>query len=181
MNAIELKQDAVDLQKAVDSGDGTAFGLIVSKYPGQIDPKIDDAASSVATLELMAYEAENNIVYSYTRAQAIEDGILVDLGQDKMLEVCQQHYKHPIACTAAVWGIMERAVANKRHGNSFAGVLHDMLWMSRTYKRVVDESTVIFRVKITGAGRQSVYDFKLVIAPGDNAEPVITIMLPDED
>ena len=119
--------------------------------------------------------------YSYSRAWAIEEGVLVDLGQDKMLEVCQQHYKHPIACTAAVWGIMERAVANKRHGNDFAGVLHDMLWMSRKYCRKLDESTVIFQVKITGAGRQSVYDFKLLVGPGDNAEPVITIMLPTED
>lgn len=121
------------------------------------------------------------IISTYTRAQAIDDGVLVDLMQDKMEEVCQQHYKHPIACTIAVFTIMEKAVNNKRHYNDYAGILHDMLWMSRTYRRKVDESTVIFRVIIKGASRQSIYDFKLVVSPGDNWEPVITIMLPNED
>jgi len=120
-------------------------------------------------------------IHTYSREQAIEDGVLVDLGQDAMLEVCRQHYKYPTACTAAVFGIMERAVNNKRHCNDFAGVLHDMLWMSKVYARKVDEQTRIFRVKITGAGRRSVYDFKMVCGPGDNAEPVLTIMMPNED
>lgn len=121
------------------------------------------------------------IISQYTRAQAIEDGVLVDLMQDTMREVAHQHYKYPIACTAAVWPILERAVENERHGNDYAGVLHDMLWMSRVYKRPLSESAVLFRVKITGAGRRSLYDFKLVVGPGDDAEPVITIMLPEED
>lgn len=122
-----------------------------------------------------------DIIHAYSRAQAIEDGALVDLMQDRMLEVARQHYKYPIACTAAVWDIMQRAVENERHGNDYAGVLHDMLWMSRVYKRPISESAVIFRVKIAGAGRHSVYDFKLVVGPGDELEPVITIMLPEED
>lgn len=126
-------------------------------------------------------EIFGEVVYAYTRKQAIEDGVLVDLMQDKMAEVCRQHYKYPIACTAAVFAIMEKAVENKRHCNDYAGVLHDMLWMSRVMKRDLNESTKLFRVKIKGAGRQSVFDFKMVCDSGDNAEPVITIMLPDED
>lgn len=122
-----------------------------------------------------------DIISTYTRAQAIEDGVLVDLMQDEMTSVCRQHYKFPIACTSAVFAIMQRAVENPRWMNSYAGVLHDMLWMSRTYKRQIDECSVIFRVIIKGAGRQSNYDFKLVCGPGDAGEPVITIMLPHED
>jgi hypothetical protein len=121
------------------------------------------------------------LISVYTRAQAIEDGVLVDLMQDTMAEVARQHYKHPIACTAAVWDIMQKAVENERYGNDYAGVLHDMLWMSRVYKRQIAENIVIFRVKITGAGSRSVYDFKLIVSPGDDAAPVITIMLPEED
>ena len=120
-------------------------------------------------------------IYTYTRQQAIADGVLVDLMQDKMAEVCRQHYKHPIACTAAIFAIMEKAVENKRHSNSYAGVLHDMLWMSRVFKRDLNESTKLFRVKIVGAERRSVFDFKIVCGPGDAGEPVITIMLPNED
>lgn len=121
------------------------------------------------------------VISTYTRAQAIEDGVLVDLMQDKMAEVCRQHYKWPIACTAAVFAIMQKAVENKKRCNDYAGVLHDMLWMSRVMKRDINESTKIFRVKIVGAERRSLFDFKMVAGPGDNAEPVITIMLPDED
>ena len=120
-------------------------------------------------------------ISSYSRAQAIEDGVLVDLMQDKMTEVCRQHYKYPIACTIAVFSIMEKAVSNRKHLNDFAGVLHDMLWMSRVMKRQVAPDTILFRVKITGAGPRSLYEFKMVCGPGDNAEPVLTIMLPEED
>ena len=33
------------------------------------------------------------------------------------------------------------------------GILHDMLFMSSVFKRQIDESTVMFRVIIAGAGR----------------------------
>lgn len=120
-------------------------------------------------------------ISSYSRSQAIEDGFLVDLMQDQMLDVCRQHYKFPIACTAAVFSIMQKAVENPRYCNDYAGVLHDMLHMSKIYKRQIDESTVIFRVMITGAGRQRNFDFKLQVGPGDNSEPVITITMPEEN
>lgn len=126
-------------------------------------------------------ELFGEVIYSYTRAQAIEDGVLVDLMQDRMAQVCRQHYKYPVACTAAVFAIMEKAVANKKHCNDFAGVLHDMLWMSKVMKRKIDESTVIFRVKIVGAGKKSLYEFKLNCGPGDDGAPVMTLMMPDED
>ena len=121
------------------------------------------------------------VIYSYSRRQAIEDGVLVDLMQDTMAEVARSHYKHPIAATIEVFSIMAKAVQNKKHLNDFAGILHDMLWMSKVYKKQISETTVIFRVKIVGAGRRSVYDFKLVVGPGDDGEPVITIMLPEQD
>ena len=125
-------------------------------------------------------------ISTYTRAQAIEDGALVNLmgffsTHDDVASVCRQHYKFPIACTAAVFDIMQKAVENPRYCNDYAGIVHDMLWMSKVMKRQIDESTVMFRVIIAGAGRQRNYDFKLVVGPGDQGEPVITIMMPDED
>jgi len=126
-----------------------------------------DAASSVPRTGL--FEGAD-VISTYTRAQAIEDGVLVDLSAAAP-GVCAQHYKYPIACTASVWAIIERAVKNEKHGNDLNGVVHDLLWMSRTYKRQLDESTVIFRVKITGAGRQSVFNFKMVCGPDDDAAP----------
>lgn len=124
-----------------------------------------------------------DVIYAYTRSQAIEDGVLIDLSYEESdtAQVCRQHYKHPIACTAAVFEVMQKAVENRNYCNSYAGILHDMLFMSRAAGRKLDESTVIFPVLIAGAGRRRNYEFKLNVGPGDRGEPVITIMLPSED
>ena len=124
-----------------------------------------------------------DVIHRYTRAQAIDDGMLIDFTdpESDTVDVCLQHYKLPIACTSAVFDIMQKAVENPRYCQDYAGILHDMLFMSKVMKRKLDESTVIFRVIIAGAGRQRNYDFKLQVGPGDNGEPVITIMLPSED
>jgi len=135
----------------------------------------------VSIEEARAEWAETEVISTYTRAQAIEDGVLVDLMQNELEDVCRQHFKYPIACTIAVFEIMQKAVENPRYCNDYAGVLHDMLWMSRTMGRWVDEQTRIFRVIIQGAGRQRYYDFKIVCHPGDQGEPVLTIMLPNGD
>lgn len=122
-------------------------------------------------------------IHTCTREQAIDDGVLVNFSdpESDTAPVCRQHYRHPIACTAAVFEIMEKAVNNPRYSNDYAGILHDMLFMSRAAGRKLDESSVIFPVIIAGAGRQRNYSFVLRVGPGDRGEPVITIMLPGED
>jgi len=121
-----------------------------------------------------------DVVFAYTRKQAIEDGVLVDLNAVAG-DVCRQHFKVPIACTAAVWALIDKAVKSPKHCNDVAGVVHDILFMSKTgLARKVDDSTRIFTVIITG-GRKRNHQLKLVCGPGDNAEPVVTIMLPEED
>lgn len=129
------------------------------------------------------YEIFGEPVHVYTRAQAIDDGVLVNLSdpESDTAPVCRQHYKYPVACTMRVLELMRRAVENPRYCNDYAGLLHDMLWMSRVGGRKLDASTVVFRVAIAGAGRARYYDLKLAIGPGDQGEPVITLMLPSED
>ena len=136
-----------------------------------------------ATTTASLFEIFGAPISTYTRAQAIDDGLLVDFTdpESDTGEVCRQHYKHPIAATAAVFEVMQKAVENRNYCNSYAGILHDMLWMSRAASRKLDESTVIFPVIIAGAGRRRNYEFKLNVGPGDQGEPVITILLPHED
>ena len=123
-----------------------------------------------------------DVIYTYTRAQAIEDGTLVDGTIGDLAEVTRQHYKYPVAMTATVFALMEQAVNNKKHCNDWRGVWHDILWMSRSYiTRRLDESSHLFEVIITGTGRKRKHTLKIVCGPGDDAEPVITIMLPEED
>jgi len=117
----------------------------------------------------------------YTRAQAIADGVLVDLSA-LAPDVCAQHYKYPVACTAAVWAIVDAAVKHPRWMNDLKGVVHDLLWMSRARPvQRMGPSQVLFEVIVRGAGRQSVFTFKMVCGPGDDASPVMTLMLPEED
>lgn len=119
-------------------------------------------------------------IHVYTRADAIRDGVLVDL-MAVAPDICRQHYKYPVACTAAVWNLVGQAVRSRRWMNDINGVIHDILWMSRVAGRKVTPSTVIFSVIIRGAGRRSNHPLKLDVGPGDRGEPVITIMLPEED
>ena len=120
------------------------------------------------------------VIHSYTRAQAIADGVLVDLSA-VAAEVCRQHYVAPVACTAAVWTIIEKAVKNPRWMNDVNGVVHDVLWMSRRSGARLDAFTTIFQVIIKGAGRKSLFTFKAALSPDDQGTPCLTIMLPEED
>lgn len=131
-------------------------------------------------------EIFGDVIHSYSRAQAIEDGVLVDLSgaeaiRGDVADVCRQHYKFPVACTATAFDIIDAAVKNKRCCNDYAGIVHDMLWMSKVAKRQINESTIIFPVIIRGAGRRRHYDFKLIVGPGDRGEPAITIGIASED
>lgn len=123
-----------------------------------------------------------DLISSYSREQAIADGVLVDANRGDLAEVTQQHYKYPVALTAAVFSLMERAVNNKRWCNDYRGIWHDILWMSKRGAIArPDPSTVVFKVIIRGAARQSVWTLKAVCGPGDDLSPVVTIMLYGED
>lgn len=112
-------------------------------------------------------------IYSYSRQQAIEDGVLVDVSH---LETVRQHWKFPFACTATVWAIIERAL--QEEGQDVNGIFHDIGVMAKLAARAnPDHDRINFEVIIT----QKQERFKLHIGPGDTAAPVLTLMLPNED
>ena len=112
-------------------------------------------------------------IYSYSRSQAIEDGVLVDLSQADSI---RQHWKHPFACTSAVWAIIEEA--QEKPGQDVSGICHDISTMAKHAIRSTRESEqIFFSVIITGKK----HAMKLHIGPGDTAAPVLTLMLPYED
>lgn len=113
------------------------------------------------------------VIYSYLRRQAIEDGVLVDLsGVDSI----RQHWKHPFACTAAVWAIIEEAL--RQDGQDVPGICHDISTMAKLAIRSAREAEQI-RFTVIVTGRE--HAMKLHIGPGDTAAPVLTLMLPHED
>ena len=112
------------------------------------------------------------VIYSFTRKQAIADGVLVDLSQ---FEVVRQHWKHHVACTDTVWSIIETAV--NEHAKDHTGILHDLSMCAKAHMGHTSSDTIRFSC-IVGP---NTYNFKFHCGPGDAAEPVLTLMLAHED
>ena len=129
-----------------------------------------------------SFWTDADVIFTYTRAQAIEDGVLVDANIGDLAEVTRENYKWPVAMTASVFAMMEKAVNHPKWCNDYKGVWHDICWMSKmNITRRFDESSHLFKVIITGLGRKRIHELKIVCGPGDDAEPVVTVMLPEED
>ncbi|MGA2076155.1 MAG: DUF6573 family protein [Terriglobia bacterium] len=120
------------------------------------------------------------IIYAYTRAQAIEDGELVDVSETAR----EAGIKFPVAVTRAVWvkyvEIPEGVTCQDERGR-----LWDILWMLRCNAGRGGD-TLFFKLYVRNHNRERLTKADLVIlkavcGPGDTPEPVITIMLPDED
>ena len=121
----------------------------------------------------------------YTRAQAIEDGVLVSVPTKTSREA---GFKWDVALTAAAWDECV-AVPNGCEGlQDFEGRLWDVLWMARLAIRRMtgDANEIPFRLHVVKAsadlGRTPpIVELKIHVGPGDEGEPVITIMQPEED
>jgi len=117
------------------------------------------------------------IISSYTRTQAISDGVLVDVSK----LAGEAGIRYPVALTSAVW---ERYVKlpKKARGQDETGRLWDILSMLRiAIKGSGITNQINFSVIIKNGRRTQPVRFKAICGPGDSAEPVITIMLPEED
>ena len=121
------------------------------------------------------------VISVYTRAQALEDGVLVDVSEMAK----EAGIKFPVALTATVYGQYVE-VPEGVTGQDEAGRLWDILWMFRCAAAKFDGSTLLFKLYIRNHNRErldcrDVVTLKAECGPGDEGEPVLTIMLPDED
>lgn len=128
------------------------------------------------------------VIHTYTRKQAIEDGYQIGLatiaadGKISLNDQMLQMYKFPVFLTSSVYEIIDKAVNNKQHCNSWTGVLRDIIYMSVYCSDPIDEATHAFTVRITGARRKK--DYRMVVKCGpmdiDDPTPTITIMMPED-
>jgi hypothetical protein len=119
------------------------------------------------------------LISAYTRAQALEDGVLVDVSSTAR----EVGFKVPVAVTSAVWTrYVLLSPAAQAAGNDGRGRLWDLLWMLRmAAQRSRSPSEVLFSLHVvTESINPSLAELKAVCGPGDDTEPVITIMLPEE-
>ncbi len=121
---------------------------------------------------------------AYTRAQALTDGVLVDVTRQASPAEMHGGFRVPVAVTAALWAAIE-AIPERLDGIAdVRGRLHDVLWMAAcAARRTTDRqaSAVCFRVLLPRQGeRVRLVTLRLDIGPGDAGEPVATIGLPED-
>jgi len=124
------------------------------------------------------------VIYAYTRAQAIEDGVLVDVTETAK----EAGIKYPTAVTEALWnGYIEPKERLKDLGQSVQGRLWDVLFLfafaARGSSKGCNELfySVNFLMEREEKCCQETVELKAVCGPGDDSSPCITLMLENED
>lgn len=124
-----------------------------------------------------------DIIHMYTREQALADEVLIDVS-DMAKEV---GFKFPVAVTSALWEIINNIPKEYSYQDK-NGRLWDVLYMAAYNAKISSGNTINYKVIMhheieTRKGKTIKENLilKAVIGPGDNYEPVITIMLPNED
>lgn len=120
------------------------------------------------------------VISTYTRAQAIADGVLFDISK----LATEYGIAFPVAITA---GAHAKVIAFDEKklmgwGQDIEGRTWDVLTMFKNAAKRAAGSEMRFSVFVRCNDRRlREIHLKAICGPGDTAEPVITIMLPDED
>jgi hypothetical protein len=117
-----------------------------------------------------------DVIHAYSREQALADGVLVDVTSTAR----EAGFKVPVALTSAVYARLVPSERDASLGQSFEGRLWDVLMVLRYYAGA-DTDTVTFHVIIAEGEESHEIVLKAHIGPGDNGEPVVTIMFEYED
>ena len=133
---------------------------------------------------MTAQNEEWPVIHSYSRSEAIQDGVLVDL--TALYPKDTRLYKYPVACTSGVWGLIESACEKTGEEPGVYG--WDLCNMAIHCGRSIDAQTRLFKCNVP-LREECEQEFKIHCGPGDPdpekrrviPEPVLTIMFPDED
>lgn len=127
------------------------------------------------------------IIYSYTRADQLADGEMIDVTETAR----EAGFRAPMALSRAVWEDCvawtdEDARRKPRVCQDESGRLWDVVFVAGVYARALRQSHevtyTIKRIPRPGFGRRQVVQLKLVLGAGDpQGNPVFTIMFPEED
>ena len=126
------------------------------------------------------------VLSAYTRAQAIEDGILVDVSETAR----EAGFTIPVAVTRSIWNRLVALPAGYRGFQDERGRLWDVLWMARHYALRASNSDRVrmcvlvrdIRKDLRDSNRAPRKHFPIVaIGAGDRGEAAITIMFPEDD
>jgi hypothetical protein len=120
-----------------------------------------------------------DLVSRYTRADAIADGVLIDVSAVAR----EAGIRYPVALTAAAWARCV-AVPPGVLCQDEAGRLWDVLWLlACAVRRGAGGPEVRFAVHVRNDNRERTPPLvwlRAVCSPGDRGEPVVTVMLTEE-
>jgi len=123
----------------------------------------------------------DNVIYAYTRCQALSDGVLVDV----TALAKEAGFKWPVALTDHLYhSYIVPALDLVAEGQSITGRLWDLLQVLRyAIANSKDDTYLQFSVLFVMSPGASPIPIELisVAGPGDNGEPVITCMLEGDD
>lgn len=124
-----------------------------------------------------------DVIVSYGRKEAIEDGVLIDVST----LASEAGFIFPVAMTNALYGKVGDIPEDFSH-QDLTGRLWDILFVASVTARNSKGDVMFFEVDIPHVvieeGEEilkEVLKIKSIIGPGDQMEPVITMMLPNED
>ena len=123
---------------------------------------------------------EADLIHRYSRADALRDGTLIDVSSTAR----EAGIRWPVALTRAAWGrcvTVPPGVACQDE----AARLWDVAWMlACALRRGGSGPEVRYGVHVRNDNRDRtppLVRLKALCGPGDGGEPVITVMLPQED
>ena len=125
-------------------------------------------------------------ISTYTRAQAIEDGILVDVSETAR----EAGFKIPVALSRTVWNRLVALPEGYKGFQDENGRLWDVVWMAHHYARRASNTDRVrmcvlvrdIRKDLRDSNRHPRKHFPIVnLGAGDSGEPVITITFPEDD
>ncbi len=125
-----------------------------------------------------------DLIYAYTRSDAIADGVLIPVPEETSREA---GITWPVAVSSSLWSLVEPDNLEEMPGQSVQGRLWDLLWLFRCaiHSSRASSDRISYRIVFLMKTGNQIYDRTVsVIAhagPGDMGEPVITLMLPEDD
>ncbi len=121
------------------------------------------------------------VIHTYSRREALEDGALVDVSELGK----EVGFRRPVALTAAVWAeCVAVPKAMEKTGQDEASRVRDVLSKLLIAILLSNHSGRVLGFKIrvfSSPPRRVEVPLKAVFGPDDDGEPCVTIMLPDED
>ncbi len=128
---------------------------------------------------------DEEVIFSYTRAQALADGVLVDVTQ----AASEAGFRFPTAISVDLHARLTPNEREKSLGQSYAGRLWDVLYLAAIagqrvgFENLASIQVGLFEIEedqlhVTYCG--NLLTLWVVVGPGDIGEPVITIGFPED-